>query len=73
MRIDAMRTLKLRGLTVLRAKRTIEAMLEEGQVVVTLPLVEDAQAVVSEIVAAGFEAEAIEPASASRTGRRGVI
>jgi hypothetical protein len=48
-------------------------MLEEGQVVVTLPLVEDAQAVVSEIVAAGFEAEAIEPASASRTGRRGVI
>ncbi len=59
--IDAMMTLARRGLSLLRAKRAVEAVLEEGRVIVQLPTVEDVVVVVSELAAAGFAARQMEP------------
>ncbi len=58
--IDAMLTLARRGPSLLRAKRAVEAVLEEGRVMVTLPMVEDVETVKAELAAAGFEARHME-------------
>ncbi len=59
--IDAMLTLARRGVTMLRAKRTIEALLEDGRVFVELPTVEDVQAVVRDLAGAGIASASVEP------------
>lgn len=55
--IDAMFVLARRGLTMLRAKRCVEAVVEHGTAQVELPTVEDVGAVVTELARAGIEAE----------------
>lgn len=50
-----------RGLTMLRAKRTIEALLEDGRVFVELPTVEDPKAVTDDLARAGIAAAPVEP------------
>jgi len=57
--IDARMALVRRGTTMLRAKRTIEAMLADGEVVVGVPVVEDLSALASELRKAGVEAARI--------------
>ncbi|NPD68999.1 hypothetical protein HN018_22550 (plasmid) [Lichenicola cladoniae] len=54
--IEAMFVLARRGLSMLKAKRQIEAVIETGQATVELPTVEDTSAVVAELDTAGFEA-----------------
>src|SRR5688572_20993779 len=53
--IDAIRALARRGLTLLRAKRAIEAMLENGEVALEVPTVEDLPTLVRDLGAAGVE------------------
>ena len=60
--IDAALSLARRGMSMLRAKRAIEALLESGRVVVELPTVEDAAAVAAELSQAGVAAAQVEPA-----------
>ena len=43
-----------RGLTLLRAKRTVEAAMEHGEAVMRVPMVEDMAVLAGELVAAGF-------------------
>ena len=62
--IDGMFALARRGLTMLRAKRTIEALVEDGRVFVQLPMVEDPQALAAELAGAGIAAAPVEPAKA---------
>jgi putative transcriptional regulator len=50
-----------RGLTMLRAKRTIEALVEDGRVFVDLPMVEDTKAVTDDLARAGIAAATVEP------------
>jgi putative transcriptional regulator len=45
----------------LRAKRTIEALLEDGRVFVELPTVEDPKAVTDDLARAGIAAAPVEP------------
>ena len=59
--IDGMFALARRGLTMLRAKRTIEALVEDGRVFVDLPMVEDAKAVTDDLAKAGIAAATVEP------------
>lgn len=54
--IPAIEALVKRHLPLLRAKRAIEAMLDDGTVFVELPLVEDVQALAGELRAAGVVA-----------------
>ncbi len=53
--MDATLALARRGLTLLRAKRAIEAMLESGETVVHLPVVESIEALFTEMRAAGLK------------------
>lgn len=55
-RIDSMGSLARRGLTVLQAKQTIEALLEGRHVVVALPMVEDPDMLIAELAASGISA-----------------
>jgi len=48
-----------RGMTMLRAKRALEAMLEDGEVAVEVPTVHDLSALASELRKAGVEAARI--------------
>jgi putative transcriptional regulator len=48
-----------RGMTLLRAKRAIEAMLEDGEVVVEAPTVEDFEALARDLRKAGVDAAKI--------------
>ena len=59
--IDGMAALARRGLTMLKAKRTIEALVEDGRVFVSLPTVEDHQALRDELARAGIKAAPVEP------------
>ena len=59
--VDAMHALARRGLTMLRAKRTIEALVEGGRVFVDLPTVEDAGALMAELGRAGIAGAVVEP------------
>jgi putative transcriptional regulator len=54
--VSAALALAQRGLSVLRAKRTIEAMIEEGEAVVHLPTVENIAALARELDTAGVKA-----------------
>ena len=60
--IDAMHALVRRGMTLLRAKRAIEAMLEDGRVFVDVPTVEDTAALAADLAAAGIAAAPVEAA-----------
>jgi putative transcriptional regulator len=57
--IDATMALARRGMTMLRAKRAVEAMLDEGEVAVAVPTVEDRGALARELRKAGVEASRI--------------
>ncbi len=62
--IDGMHALARRGLTMLRAKRAIEALVEDGRVFVDLPVVEDSMALAIELSKAGIVAAPVEPSAA---------
>lgn len=49
-----------RGLTMLQAKRKIEALVEDGRVFVELPTVEDPQVLADDLAKAGIAAAAVE-------------
>jgi len=51
--ISASRALARRGLSLLKAKRAMEEMLDKGQVVVELPLVEDSKVLREDLRSAG--------------------
>jgi putative transcriptional regulator len=53
--IDATMALARRGMTLLRAKRAIEAMLADGEVAVGVPTVEDWAALARDLTKAGVE------------------
>jgi len=61
--IDAMFAPARRGLAMLRAKRTIEALMEDGRIFVNLPTVEDRSALTAELATAGSAAAVVEPAT----------
>ena len=50
-----------RGVTMLRAKRAIEALIEDGRVFIELPTVEDAQALAQDLAGAGIASAPVEP------------
>ena len=54
--IDAMHALARRGLTLLQAKRAIEALIEQGRVFVDLPTLEDSGTLSEELAQAGVAA-----------------
>ena len=60
--IDAMLALARRGMTMLRAKRAIEALVEHRAASVSLPKVEDLGALLSELARAGVEASMVRNA-----------
>lgn len=62
--VDGTLSLARRGLTLLKAKRAIEALVEDRRVVVDLPMVEDPKILAAELAEAGVTAElaAAEPA-----------
>lgn len=51
-----------RGMTLLKAKRAIEALLENGRVFVSVPTVEDQGSLTDELKRAGIMAAQIDPA-----------
>ena len=57
--IDATMALARRGMTLLRAKRAIEALLDDGEVSVEVPTVEDLAALARDLRKAGIEAARI--------------
>jgi DNA-binding transcriptional regulator YiaG len=57
--IDATMALARRGLTLLKAKRLIEAVVEHGDAAVTVPTVESLAVLMAELDAAGVRATAI--------------
>jgi putative transcriptional regulator len=59
--IDAIHALARRGMTMLRAKRAIESLLEKGRVFVELPMVEDVKGLTADLAKAGFAAAQIQP------------
>ena len=59
--IDATHALARRGMTMLQAKRSIEALIERGSVFVTLPIVEDVAKLVSELTKARVAASVVQP------------
>jgi putative transcriptional regulator len=58
--IDAMTSLAKRGLSLLKAKRSVEEAVETGSAFVCLPTVENVLTLVSELVEAGFRAGIVE-------------
>ena len=58
--IDGMFALGRRGLTMLRAKRAIEELLEDGRVFVDLPTVESAELLIRDLAQAGIAAAPVE-------------
>ncbi len=62
--IDATMLLVYHGMAMLRGKRAIEAMLDDGRVTIELPLVEHPEAVINGLAQAGIEAVHIPPGSA---------
>ena len=58
--IDAIHALARRGMTMLRAKRAVEAMLDDGGVLVDVPTVEDPAALAGDLAAAGITATLVE-------------
>ncbi|MGH7211437.1 MAG: helix-turn-helix domain-containing protein [Acetobacteraceae bacterium] len=59
--IDATFALARRGLTMLRAKRTVEALVEDGRVFVEVPTVEDQKTLTEDLARAGIAAARVEP------------
>jgi len=59
--IDAIHALARRGLSMLRAKRAVESLLEKGRVFIDLPTVEDTRAVTDDLAKAGIAAAWIQP------------
>jgi len=59
--IDPTMLLVYHGMTMLRGKRAIEAMLDDGRVTVELPLVENPDAVIRGMAQAGIEAVHLPP------------
>lgn len=59
--IDATHALARRGMSMLRAKRAIESLLEKGRVFVELPMVEDTKALTEDLAKAGVSAVWIQP------------
>lgn len=59
--IDATHALARRGLSMLRAKRAIESLVEKGRVFVDLPTVEDTEALTADLAKAGIAAAWIQP------------
>lgn len=57
--IDATESLARRGLSMLKAKRAIEAAIEQGESVVAVPTVEDMRTLASELQATGFQATVV--------------
>jgi putative transcriptional regulator len=62
--IDATMALARRGQSMARAKRAIETLVEDGRVFVELPTVEDSQAVIADLNAAGIAAAQVPPPAA---------
>jgi putative transcriptional regulator len=58
--IDATHALARRGLTMLRAKRAIERLIEDGRIVIDLPFVESPSALASDLARAGIAAAPVE-------------
>jgi len=59
--IDATLALARRGLPMLRAKRAMEALLRRGKALVDVPTVDDAEALIAELSAAGISASIVRP------------
>jgi putative transcriptional regulator len=59
--IDAAHALARRGMPMLRAKRAVEALLEDQRVFAELPMVEDVQAVIADLAACGVAAVLLKP------------
>jgi DNA-binding transcriptional regulator YiaG len=57
--ISAAESLARRGLSMLRAKRAIEAMIEQGEVFIRVPLVEDVKIFVRELAKAGIKTSTV--------------
>jgi putative transcriptional regulator len=62
--VDATLALTRCGMTLLRAKRAVEALLVDGRVFVDLPLVEDVSALVAALAMCGIAAAPVAPAPA---------
>src|SRR5271156_3366736 len=60
-KIDAIFALRRRGLTMLKAKRAIEAAVEQGRVIVGVPVVESVDVFGGELRAAGFTPTFVTP------------
>ncbi len=58
--VDAMLALARRGMTMLRAKHAVEAMLADGRVFVDIPTVEDPAALANDLASAGVAAAPVE-------------
>ncbi len=58
--IDAIHALARRGMTMLRSKRAVEALLDKGRVFVDLPTVEDTGALIQDLAGAGIAAACIQ-------------
>ena len=63
--VDGTLALARRGLTLLRAKRTIEALVIAGRVQVSLPTVEDMDALTAELAGAGIAATLVSQVAGS--------
>src|SRR5262245_19568030 len=61
--VDAMMSLTRRGITMLRAKRALEAMLTDGEVVIGVPTVENPATLADELRKAGVRAARIVTAA----------
>ena len=59
--IDATHALARHGMTLLRAKRAVESLLEKGRVFVDLPMVEDIRVLTDDLAKAGIAAAWIQP------------
>jgi len=59
--IDGTLALARRGMPMLRAKRTMEALLTRGKAFVDVPTVEDPVALIAELAAAGIMASIVRP------------
>jgi putative transcriptional regulator len=59
--IDATHALARRGLSMLRAKRAVESLLEKGRIFVDLPMVEDTKVLTDDLAKAGIAAAWIQP------------
>jgi putative transcriptional regulator len=59
--IDPILALARRGMTMLRAKRAIEALIEKGREFVQLPVVEDVNGLTADLAKAGIDAVWIQP------------